>query len=602
MSQKNYKPSQYQLNKLLSHYQKREFNDAEKIAKSLIKEHPKHEYAWKILAGVYEQTKRFSESLKANQLALEIAPRDPEVHLCLGNNFNKLGNLESAVSSYKKAIALKPDYLQAHYNLGFILEKMKRFDESESSYRQVIILKPDFAQGYNSLSLILKELGQLDEAIINFKKAVALKPDYSNAYFNLGVTLREIGKKKEALENFQKAVALQPNDVRAINVLGVAFVELGQQEEAVENFKKAIFLEPDYVDAYNNLGNALKELGRLEESIDSFKKTIELKPNYAEAYNNFGRALMLKNNFKEAFELMEWRFQLEELNFIPLDTNKPRWDGHNNQKVFLLKEQGVGDLIMFSSMISELNANVDKVIVECDHRIVPLFERSFPKNISYITDRSKVSDSEYDSYIPIGSLSLHYRKNLIDFKQKSAGWIYAEEEKVQSIRKLLTKNKSKKIIGISWKTESLINNSSYRNIELTTLVKTLQNLDIEFVNLQYGDVSAEIKNLELEQGIKVQEIPNIDLFNDIDGLASIISSCDHVISIDNLTPHLAGALGVSTKLLLPRVADERWGIETNKSYLYDSIDIYRQAAHGDWSKPLVKMAKDLEILFHNKPI
>ena len=105
--------------------------------------------------------------------------------------------------------------------------------------------------------------------------------------------------------------------------------------------------------------------------------------------------------------------------------------------------------------------------------------------------------------------------------------------------------------------------------------------------------------MRLEQGIKILEIPNIDLFNDIDGLASVISSCDYVISIDNLTPHLAGALGVRTKLLLPRVADERWGMETSKSYLYDSIDIYRQSAHGDWTKPLAKMAKDLEILFHN---
>ena len=106
--------------------------------------------------------------------------------------------------------------------------------------------------------------------------------------------------------------------------------------------------------------------------------------------------------------------------------------------------------------------------------------------------------------------------------------------------------------------------------------------------------------MRLEHGIEVLEIPNIDLFNDIDGLASVISSCDYVISIDNLTPHLAGALGVCTKLLLPRVADERWGIETNKSYLYDSVDIYRQSAHGDWNEPLTKMAKDLKILLDNK--
>ena len=599
MSSQNSKPPQFQLNNLLSYYHKKQYDNAEKLAISITKKYPTHEYAWKILAAVQEQTGRVNEAQKANQKALAIAPRDPEIHLCLGNNFNQLGKFEDAELSYKKAIALKPDYAQAHYNLGFILKKMKRFNEAVSIYEKLVELKPNFAQGYNSLSLTLKELGQLEKAISNFKKAIALKPDYSQAFLNLGAALRDIGQKEEALENFQKGIALKPNNARSINDLGVLFAELGRQEEAIENFKKSFALEPDYAEAYNNLGNALKELGRLEESIDSFKKAIELKPDYAEGYNNLGRTLMLKNNFKKAFELMEWRLQLEELNFIPLDTVKPRWDGKNNQTVFLLKEQGVGDIIMFSSIISEHNANVDKVLVECDQRLVPLFERSFSKNISYVTDRREVSESDYESYIPIGSLSLYFRNNLFDFKQKSCGWLHADKEKVQIIRKIITKNKPNKIVGLSWKTFSLLNNSYLRNIELKTLVKDLQKLDVEFVNLQYGDVSAEIKNLRLKYGIEVLDIPNLDLFNDIDGLASIISSCDYVISIDNLIPHLAGALGVRTKLLLPRVADERWGMETNKSYLYDSIDIYRQSAHGDWSKPLEKMAKDLEILFHN---
>ena len=599
MSLQNPKPPQFQLNNLLSYYNKKRYEKAEKLATSITKKYPTHEYAWKILGAILEQTGRVTEAKKANQKALTIKPKDPEIYLCLGNNFNQLGDLEDAELSYKKAIAIKPDYVQAHYNLGFILKNTKRFDEAVSIYQKLIELNPNFAQAYYNLSLTFKELGQLEKAIFNFKKAIAIKPDYFQAFFNLGVALRDLGQKEEALENFKKAVALKPNDARAINVLGIAFIELGQQEEAIEYFKKSFALEPDYVDAYNNHGNALKDLGRVEESIDSFKKAIELKPDYAEGYNNFGRALMLKSDFKKGFELMEWRLQLEELNYIPLETLKPRWDGRNKQKVFLLKEQGVGDLIMFSSMLYELNTNVDKVIVECDQRLVPLFERSFPKNISFIIDRREVSDSDYDSYIPIGSLSLHYRKNLIDFKRNSCGWMHADKEKIQSIQKILSKNKLNKIIGVSWKTASLLKNSYLRNIELKTLLNNLQKLDVEFVNLQYGDVSAEIQDLRLKQGIEILEIPNIDLFNDIDGLASIISSCDYVISIDNLIPHLAGALGVHTKLLLPRVADERWGMETNKSYLYDSIDIYRQSAHGDWSKPLAKMAKDLEIIFHN---
>ena len=127
MTLQNSKPPQFQINNLLSHYQKKQYDNAEKLATSITKKYPNHEYAWKILAAVQEQTGRVVEAKKANLKALQIAPKDPEIHLCLGNNFNQLGDFEGAVSSYKKAIFLKPDYVQAYFNLGFILKKMQRY-------------------------------------------------------------------------------------------------------------------------------------------------------------------------------------------------------------------------------------------------------------------------------------------------------------------------------------------------------------------------------------------------------------------------------------------------------------------------------------------
>ena len=41
---------------------------------------------------------------------------------------------------------------------------------------------------------------------------------------------------------------------------------------------------------------------------------------------------------------------------------------------------------MFSSMITELEAIVDGLIIECDHRLLSS-SRSFPNNIQFITDR-----------------------------------------------------------------------------------------------------------------------------------------------------------------------------------------------------------------------
>lgn len=596
MSNNNSKPSQHSLNNLLSFFQNKDYVNAENLALSITQKYPTHKYAWKILAAVLEQTNRISDALKANQNALVIDPDDPEIYLCLGNNYLRQEKLDDAELNFKKAINLKPNYLQALYNLGLILNKKQRFDDSIFFFKKVINLKPDFANGYFSLGLAQLNLGDLDTAIVNLKKATDIKPEYPQAFFNLGVAMRKAEKRIEALEYFQQSINLKKDYIRAYNLLGVTHKELGQYDEALKNFQIAINLDPNYAEAFNNLGNTFKELGKFEESNFYFRKAIDIKPDYADAYDNLGRASMLNLDFQQAFELMEWRLRREEKNFIPLNTSKPRWDGLTKNRVFLWQEQGIGEHIMFSSMIPELHASAKKVIVECDPRLMPLFQRSFSHEIKFINDRTEISEDDYDSHLPIGSLPFHLRKELIDFKKSSQGWLQADPVKIQYIKEKILQKNSKKIIGLSWNTKSFLPRAFQRNIKLADILLPLKNLDLTFINLQYGDVSKEISDLKVNHGIEVLEIPDLDIFNDIDGLAATIAACDEVISIQNFNAHLAGSLGTNTKLLLPYAADDRWGYKTNKSYWYDGISIYRQIEPGNWNDPILKVTNNLKNL------
>ena len=113
------------------------------------------------------------------------------------------------------------------------------------------------------------------------------------------------------------------------------------------------------------------------------------------------------------------------------------------------------------------------------------------------------------------------------------------------------------------------------------------------MNLQYGETSREIHRLNSMSGVEIHQVDNLDLFNDLDGLTALISACDTVISIDNATVHLAGALGVDTRVLLPLRADDRWGLNSNESYWYDSVQLYRQQEPNNWHGPLQQLVSDL---------
>ena len=59
-------------------------------------------------------------------------------------------------------------------------------------------------------------------------------------------------------------------------------------------------------------------------------------------------------------------------------------------------------------------------------------------------------------------------------------------------------------------------------------------------------------------GIEVLKLEEIDNFNDIDGLASLIDACDCVVSVSNTTVHIAGAIGKETYLMLPQGEGRLW--------------------------------------------
>jgi ADP-heptose:LPS heptosyltransferase len=111
---------------------------------------------------------------------------------------------------------------------------------------------------------------------------------------------------------------------------------------------------------------------------------------------------------------------------------------------------------------------------------------------------------------------------------------------------------------------------------------------IDFVNLQYGDVIDEVSAIKNDLGVNIEIIKDINIYDDVDGLACILRGCNIVITTSNSTAHLAGALGIETLLLLP-CGNSRfwyWHDINNISLWYPSIKIFKQEKQGDWSEPI----------------
>ena len=253
--------------------------------------------------------------------------------------------------------------------------------EAIEAYQQAIRIQPNHADAYNKLGTDLINQNRIDDAIDAYQQAIQIQPNQGEAYYNLGNALHRQEKLEEAIEAYQQAIQIQPNYVDAYNNLGVVLIDHEKLRESVQIYQKTLEIQPNYADAYNNLGNALREQGKLEESIRIFQKATYIQPNHAEAHNNLAMTLLLKGDFKNGWKQYEWRRQCDNFPFEKRDFSQPFWEGTDPKakSILVWTEQGIGDEIMFSSILPDLLNRNANVIVESDTRMVSLFQRSFPK-------------------------------------------------------------------------------------------------------------------------------------------------------------------------------------------------------------------------------
>ena len=113
-------PNIEQINELISIFKTGNLNKAEKISLSITHNFPNHPFSWKILGLIYENKKKYSESLTVNKKAIELSPDDPDLYNNIADVYNKLGKLNDAIENYEKAIKIKKDNFISYYNLGSI--------------------------------------------------------------------------------------------------------------------------------------------------------------------------------------------------------------------------------------------------------------------------------------------------------------------------------------------------------------------------------------------------------------------------------------------------------------------------------------------------
>jgi tetratricopeptide (TPR) repeat protein len=553
----------------------------------------------------------------------------------------ELNKDEEAAENFYKSIEIKDDYLNAHLNLFQIYKKYNNQAEMLKIIDKIISINPDFPIMYHEKASILEDLEKFDEAINVIEEVFKYEEHATENYLRL----YDIYQKKnnlekckeisiELIDTLEKKIEKNKHGYDSYLALGMAYKKFNDLENSEKYLKLAIYFNPSNVNCFFELAEIYKEMKKFSSSKENFEKAIRIEPLNIAANINY--AILINDEFGETEKAKKIIFKFDKL--FPHNKNITTikawlllnqgdyyngWKAHNSNiieiknsmklpksklwnkekldgNLLVWSGQGIGDFIFFAKMIKLLKNYAKKILFICDTRLVPVYKRYFARvdPEKFIIEKS-YQNERFSKHIASEMLGEFFANNIEQINHFSNDKLIPSAEWDREINDFINSlPKNKLNVGVSWSTLNKIEHDQ-KSIPLDKFSEIFKKENVNFINLQFGEVKDKISSFKEKNKVKFYEYKNLNITKEIDKLMSLINKLDLVITIQNSTAHISLSIGKKTFVLLsykpPRFY--WYGPNAEKSYWYPEATLYRQKNAGhDWIEILNKVSKDLDLI------
>jgi hypothetical protein len=282
----------------------------------------------------------------------------------------------------------------------------------------------------------------------------------------------------------------------------------------------------------------------------------------------------------------------------------PLWQGEDLSGKHLLVhgEQGLGDEIMFLSIVPELIAEGARVSIVGQPHLHDLWRHVFSSSRCYVQLRAnedawtkvppdwlpELARDPPDFQIPFASLARFRRNKAADFtRQKpyiSCDPLLGEGWSTYLAAELGPRTHKRLRVGIVWagnpaRTNMIANRKdARRSIALNELAALADIPGIDWVSLQTWEAAQQVRDI----ASRMKVLDCSARLSNFAETAALIDQLDLVMAVDTSVCHLAGAMGKPLLLLLPYAGEWRWGLDPDRALWWPSARLFRQPRAGDW--------------------
>jgi tetratricopeptide (TPR) repeat protein len=482
------------------------------------------------------------------------------------------GDLTGAFAAYEAALAMRPGDPEILAGLAGLAGRMELGEIAARLWEEVSRLDPRRLEAIDGRARALRDLGRFDEAV----------------------------------QLLRDALMRNPQEARLWNSLGVTLTQDSQAAESIVFFDEAVRLDRKFAAAIYNRGNARFDLGDLDGADADYRlaRRRAKKPSDLAAINFAEATLALaRGDLAQGWDAYEARGSRHRPDALHFDLPGRRWEPGARlagRRLLVAGEQGLGDELMYASLLPEVLDALGpegRLSLAVAPRLVQLFARSFPtaEVVDHATARIEARLCrtapgldwlrEVDLWTPMGSLPRQFRRSLADFPA-TAG--YLAPHPVLAGRWMRWLGDGPPAVGISWRSGKVAGDRRRQYPPRELWAPLLQTPGLRFINVQYGDCAEELAAFRAQTGVEILEPPGLDIRDDIDGLAALLSALDLTVCVANATAALAGAVGAEVAILGAPAAWPRLG--TDALPWYPQARALTAPAFGDWAPAMAAAA------------
>jgi tetratricopeptide (TPR) repeat protein len=537
------------------------------------------------IGNAYLKAGHFVQAERHYEVAHQIEPNDPEFLYNLGLARHKNRNYQGAATAYLMAIKLNPNIPEVYNNLALSLFEQSHFSEAEIECQKAIQLRPKFYEAFLTYTKICVATGRPSEAERKLELAIKMRPDGSEAMALKSQILGDLGRFQEALFWDEANLRQNPESAVAWNSKGASLAAIGRTEDAILAFQRATEIDPNLLEAWVGLGNCHSDLLDLNLARDYYRKALSIDPDCHLANYQIGLTLLRERTYsQETWSLFRERWKTKAPEFLPRYQQVSQCDQPDlgTKRILLWAEQGIGENLLFGSLLTEIERVSSHVTVSLDERLGAMFSRRFP-GMRFVPREFDPSNQEFDCQMSLGDLGLIFRANVDSFQRQPKTFLYPLPDRISHWKRQLSGKKLN--IGICWESK----NPKFgpeKTIAVELWAQWLDIPNVRIVSLQY-DASSEDR-LRLNAHPNFFTPPGLDLRNDLEDVLALSASCDLIITVSSALAHICGAAGIPALVLLPQAKGRFWfwGIDSKNCIWYPSLTLVNQTTQGDWSQPI----------------